>query len=425
MNAARLTALFGILMLFACSGVKDRNRGAVGAVPSTTAASLPTGAPTLPVQPGPTIPSPTASAIHLPPLGPAPTAAVDPTPFLHIFANKIVQRAWFYRPPDGADANLLRKYFDVFILSEQDRSLFTDLQSDGTASPALLYLSFDSIHDPGSCTAQPYHNQVANRPGDFCMIAQDHPDWFLRDANNNLIPEDVGGERFVLMDPRNKGWQAFWLARAEEALEQGNWDGVFLDNVEASLGKRQKVGPLPAAFPNDVAYQGATAEFLTFLYDSYFKPQQRPLLANIIELRDSAVWYRYLQHLDGAMEERFAVGWRMSYLSLPEWNEEIQRSETTQAMGKELVLVSQGPRSDNLRQQFAFASYLLIAAGRASFRYASDTAYDQVWLYPNYDLDPGTPLGPRYRQGQTWKRDFQHLSVTVDPTAHVATLIPH
>jgi hypothetical protein len=69
--------------------------------------------------------------------------------------------------------------------------------------------------------------------------------------------------------------------------------------------------------------------------------------------------------------------------------------EQAQALDKQLILVAQGAQTDNQRQTFDYASYLLMSAGRASFRYTYSDDYDEAWPCSNYGLDLGEPLSPR------------------------------
>jgi hypothetical protein len=87
-----------------------------------------------------------------------------------------------------------------------------------------------------------------------------------------------------------------------------------------------------------------------------------------------------------------------------------------------MILVAPGSQADANRQNFAFASYLLISNGKAAFRYSNSDIYREVWLYNNYQVDLGTPLGPRYQSGSLWRRDFTKGFVTVDPISHAATI---
>jgi len=96
--------------------------------------------------------------------------------------------------------------------------------------------------------------------------------------------------------------------------------------------------------------------------------------------------------------------------------------EQAQAIGKQLIPAAQGAQTDNKRQTFASASYLLMSAGRASFRFTYSDNYNEAWLYSNHGLGLGEPLGLRHRGGQIWRRDFTWGSVWVDPVAHTATI---
>jgi hypothetical protein len=87
-------------------------------------------------------------------------------------------------------------------------------------------------------------------------------------------------------------------------------------------------------------------------------------------------------------------------------------------MGKSIILVSQGTRDDTTLQRFAFASYLLINQGNAFFRYANSSKYREVWLYEDYGIDLGVPLGARYLDGQVWRRVFSNGTVMVNPETH-------
>lgn len=349
----------------------------------------------------------------LTPFAPTPAAVFSPP-----FSSKPIQIAWFYKPPEDGNLATLTTYFDVFILTKRDEAERDALRAQGVTAPFLQYLRFDAIQDPGSCSADPRGNQAAYQPGDFCTIREQHPDWFLLDSHG----QPIASGRDYLMDPGNAEWRAFWLERAQLAQEQLSWDGVFLDNVEASLSKRAQRGALPAKYPDDASYQAAVEGFLQHIYSSYFQPRHRPLFANIIALTDNSVWFRYLNYLDGAMEEAWAVDWSDGYKSEGWWEADLQRAEQTQGLGKRVILVAQGSRSDTQRELFAFASYLLVASGGASFRYSNDESYLQGWVYSNYRLDLGEPLGQRYYGGGLWRRDFAKGSVSVDPSSHAASI---
>jgi hypothetical protein len=338
-----------------------------------------------------------------------PTAVSPPLPIE-------IKLAWFYKPPFNGLIDPLVKNFDIFILTHKDENERDRLQALGVDSPILQYLQLIEIDKPSSCDEEPNGNQVAYQANVFCEISVQHPDWFLLDQYGNRIQNQDG--TYYYMDPGNPGYREFWLKNAREMQEQFGWDGVFIDNVEASLSKLHSQGIYPANYPDDLSYQNAIYDFLAYLRLNYFGSPGHPVFANIISKKDDTVWLRYLQQLDGAMIEAFAVGWSSDYRTPKDWESQMELIEKALSQGKMLILVSQGTQTDTTRQQFAFASYLLVTNGNAAFRYTNYDNYRYAWLYNNYSVDLGSALSSRYRQGQSWRRDFTNGYVVVNPVMH-------
>jgi hypothetical protein len=288
----------------------------------------------------------------------------------------------------------------------------------GARGPILQYILFESIQAVDPCTAKPKLNQAAYLPGDYCMISEQYPDWFLLDTEGKRILVEDGDTESYLMDPANPGWHSFFLDRIKRIQAEPDWDGVFLDNVPVTLAFREQSKHLPAAYPDDASYQAAVQGFLKYLYENYFQPNNKLLFANLVSRKDDAVWVSQLNYLDGAMYEGWAIDWPEGYRPVDTWEKQMALAEQTQKMGKPIVIVSQGKQEDRELQNFAFASYLLINDGNAFFRYANSDNYADVWLYENYTYDLGEPLGPRYQDGQAWRREFSKGNVLVDPKTH-------
>lgn len=325
--------------------------------------------------------------------------------------QKTVQLAWFYKPPENSPLVTLAENFDFFILTHRDEEERDELRTLGVNTTIYQYLLFVQIMDPGSCTERPYGNQVAYEIGDFCRLEKEHPDWFLRDKNGDIIRKGLN----AYMDAGNSEYRQFWLERAQQMQVRFGWNGIFIDNVEASLDKLDRLGALPAKYETDAEYQAAIEGFLQYLYNNYFQPQNIPVMANIIELKDDLVWYKYLQYLDGAMIESFAVDYNNHPLLPTEWKRQINLAIQSQAEGKSLILVAQGEQDDSSREEFALASYLLVNDGKAFFRYTNSNSYELLWLYDNYSLSLGNPLGPAKSSGLEWHRSFENGTVKVNP----------
>lgn len=358
---------------------------------------------------GTTVPSPSPAVENFPPTTPTHGTPTDAT----------VSLAWFTSLPKSSDDIFqIAQWFDLYILIQGDEDNRDVVDNLGVEGPILQYVNFDSIQDPGSCVENPKINQVADLPGDFCQISEQHPDWFLFDMNGQRIVLQDDSSNWYLMDPGNLGWRSFYLDRVKKFQADPNWDGVFLDNLPVTLAFREADGTLPAAYPTDDAYQTAIQEFLKFLYEEYFQPNRKLLFANLVSRKDDADWVNHINYLDGAMHEGWAIDWPDGYRSPEVWEKHMQLAEQTQRLGKYIILVSQGTQEDSTLQRFAFASYMLVNHGRAAFRYANSDDYDEIWLYDTYAASLGEALGDRYPLGSAWKRDFSNGSVLVNPETH-------
>lgn len=324
-----------------------------------------------------------------------------------LMPDKLVNLAFFYKPPSNSDAATVATNFSNVVLTGGDETFRDQLVAAGFTSTIPQYYRSDGIQDPGSCTASPANNQIAYKVGDFCSISQNHPDWFLLDTNGNRMPISPGSN-YYRMDPGNNGWRQFFVSRLLEIDQQKGWSGVFLDNLEASLAEIQRDGLTSAKYPDNTSYQAAVRGFIEYLQTNYAQPYNRPVVANIIARSTEAQWMDYIQYLTGAMQERWAVAWSSTpgYLTETKWSADMTLAEKTQAQGRFIILVAQGSKTDTARQNFAFASYLLISNGLASFRYTDSSYYKEVWLYDNYKVQLGSPLGTRYQIGTAWRRDF-------------------
>ncbi|HEY3311093.1 MAG TPA: putative glycoside hydrolase [Anaerolineales bacterium] len=381
------------LMLSACNSLEIAPRPQVQAIPEQE-------------QPTKTLPAPT----------PGPTTTPQPTEPPQFFPIRL---AWFYKPPADGDFGLIARNFNFYIMSKGDEPERDSLIALGAPRPVLEYIRFDAIMDPQSCTRDPWQNNVAFYAGDYCNISQQHPDWFLIDQFGQRYYRDTSGERFVLMDPGNPGWRNFFLERIKQIQDSDpNWGGVFLDNVDVTFSRREGGDSLPVNYPDESSFQSKVQGFLEFLYKGYFGPSGRLLFGNIIDRRSASEWLSNLAYLDGSMYEGWAIDWPEGYRPVKIWEKHMDLAERTQAMGKYIILVSQGNQNDFELQEFAFASYLLIDHGKAAFRFANSQNYNQAWLYDNYSIKLGNALGTRFRLGKAWRRNFTNGFVQVNPETH-------
>ena len=356
---------------------------------------------------------PLAASIILTPSATQPnyTPSLQPTPVLP-FEIRI---AWFYKPVKDENLPFLASHYSFFILTRKDEPERDQLLAMGIPRPVLQYFRFDAIEAPNSCTDQPFRNQVAYQPGDFCKISEEHPDWFLVNQLGQRISREESGKVYFFMDPGNQGWREFFLQRVLENMADDHWGGIFLDNVEVSLARLESRGEFPIRYSSDQEYRDAITDFLQYMRDGYFDPNGRLIYANLVAAHNEQERLYYLDLLDGTMHESWAVSKSKGYYPAKTWESQMDLAENVQAAGKYIVLISQGDRDDLQKENFTFASYLLINQGKAIFRYSDSNHYTEVWWYDNYTVDLGQPLGKRYKDGNRWYRDFAKGHVMVDP----------
>ena len=325
-----------------------------------------------------------------------PVVAIAPSPVPTLASEKLVQFAWFYKAPTNVDLETLAANYDTFILTHKDEDIRDTLRAYGVDAPVLQYMRFDAINDPDSCEATPRGNQAAYLEGDFCFISHNHADWFLLNNDNQRILTGIEGN-YYRMNIASEGWREFYTARANEMKEEFGWDGLFMDST---------IG-------NTSTPQNEIEDFFAYVRNHY----SGWLFANLggmpNEYSDD-----YNAYLDGMMHEAWSLDWEGNYVSATEWNTHLEHAEAAQAAGKMLILVAQGDAADTQKLTFAFASYLLVANGKASFRYGG--VYREAILIPHVGL--GQPLGPRYRTGEGWRRDFANGHVAVNPNTHLAAI---
>jgi len=351
-------------------------------------------------------------------------------PFCYaIAADSPVQTIWFYKPPlSGGTLQTVANNFDRAILTRGDEDERIELQSFGMNEPYLVYVRGDTIHAPcgGSCPCadKPAYNQIAWNIGDYCDILANHSDWFLRDDAGALITIPQYGIDRIYMDPANAGWRSFFLDRVSQFHVVSGWDGVYMDNIDTSLNRFNRSGINLQKYPDHISWQNAVSGFLAYLYSNYFNPANVPLSANITEMGGQGhIWSAYIENLDAGFHESFGVDWEDGYRSVDRWEEDLDRVDQSVAMGKRVFLVSQGAKNALNRQKFALASYLLVSHDDVYFRYNDSSAYRAIWLYNNYDVELGDPLGSRQFVGGAWRREFTNGYVQVDPANQTAEIV--
>jgi hypothetical protein len=350
--------------------------------------------------------------------------------------EEVAKKAYFWRPPLDASAQEIAARKAHVTLTHGDESKRDALIEAGMDPDDIsVYMLAEVVLDTRDIDDLWWWNNAAYEVGDFEDIWNNHEDWFLLDEGGErmigtptYISQAYGTRDWYLMDPGAAGWRDFFVGRLSNLITEHDWRHVYLDNIELSLAKRLREGngTVPGRYPTDAAWAAATRDFAEHVRREL--QQRHPgvkVFANLIEIptRDSAEWHRTMAVLDGGMEEAWGAGWTDdAFFSPSDWLDDVRRIERSQAEGKDVWVVAQGSQGQSARQNFLYASYLLANQGNAYFRYAHSRQYDEAWHFDNYRLQLGQPTGERLRDGRQWTRDFEFGSVTVDPSAHTATI---
>jgi hypothetical protein len=298
------------------------------------------------------------------------------------------------------------------VLQPWESRLARALKRDNPHLEVLVYQNFGSISvtvaaDGLSSSGVPYAQARAAHAG-----------WFLTTPAGARIEEN-GYPYLFMADVGNRGYQRRWTADVVGLLRRGPWDGVFMDDVNAS--PRPEAGTATIArYPTDAAYERAVGAML-----SYAGPRIRATgklaVANIGEWVDHPALARsWLRDLDGGMDEKF-VKWStepgVGYRGPRQWLSQEHEALTTQSMGKRFLAVTAAAPGDTQAQLYGWASLLLVADGRASYLAAETYNGAERWLSA-YRARLGHPLGAMTEGPDgVYRRSFSGGLVVVNPTA--------
>lgn len=299
--------------------------------------------------------------------------------------------------------------YRVMILNQADAAMIPGLKAANPGLEVLMYVDMMSAdpRDPaGLSDWAGYTDAVAN-----------HPDWFLRGANGDpLVFKDYPTSR--VMDVGNTAYQDAGAARVSSQAVADGFDGVFLDDTNASLRWVIAGGESACVtYPTTAKWQAAVYSFLTNV-----APQLRQAgLLVVANIGGSTItrglWKAWNGPLDGAMEESFTNGGAgRDSLANGQWPAKLGHALWSEANGKISLDHAVTPTRGGARYGLAT---MLLAAGDRNLYSASRGYVHEVW-WPEYTTTDalGRPLG-RYRvlRNGVYRRDFTHGVVLVNPHA--------
>jgi hypothetical protein len=285
------------------------------------------------------------------------------------------------------------------------------LRAAKRANPHAVVLAYQ---EASAMTRGPATNGVSGS-GVRYEEAVSHPEWFLKNRSGSPITERFYSFLYMA-DIGNRGYQQRWADNVARVLRSGPWDGVLMDDVNASAAFHVDPSQI-ARYPNDRAYQRAMRSFL-----AYVRPRIRAThkleVANLGSWPDHPKVVRgWLRYLDGGMDEGFTkfdprpgYGFR----TRAQWDAQLGEVHDLQSRGKLFFGVSRADAGDVQGRLFGWGSMLLASSHHAG--YLAATSYDAPPKpLGGAVLSVGAPRGGPRSAGPVVYRRFSHALVLVNP----------
>jgi hypothetical protein len=258
----------------------------------------------------------------------------------------------------------------------------------------------------------------------YTDASANHPDWFLTDPDGNRLRFQHFPQALV-MDVGNPEYQQAGLASVIAQLKAGGFDGVLLDDANASLRWVIAGGSADCVkYPTDQLWQAAVSSFLSNVGPALRKAGLL-VVANIggSTVTPGPVWQKWNGPLDGAMEESFTNGGvGRDSIRNGEWLPKLTHAVWSEANRK--ISLDHARTRTRGGARYGLATMLLAANGNNSF-YASAHYATEIW-WPEYRTarSLGRPLGAyRVLANGVYRRNFAHGVVLVNPHAHPASRV--
>ena len=308
--------------------------------------------------------------------------------------------------------------YQYVILNSDQHALIPQLKA---ANPGLKALVYKDMAATVSWAAAGAH--LPTGVG-YAEANASHPEWFLTDTTGARIEWcDYPGD--WQMDVGSQAYQDAWAAGVAADLKAHGWDGVMVDDTNASQAWHL-CGRTIAKYPTDAAYAAATRSFLARVGPA-LRGQGFLVVPNIyLPWSPSAadVWSDWISFTSGAVLEYWSKWGKgpTQHFADADWTYRQQFLALTQRAGKVFLGITYAPADDVRSMRYARASFLLDWDGGPS----------ALVFEPGKGVDPGagewtadigTPSGARRQAGGAWRRDYSAGTVLVNPSASAAATV--
>jgi len=330
-----------------------------------------------------------------------------------ISSNAVAQNfAWNAAATTAAQATAAQEHVVILQAWETD-----ELEAIKAANPntiVLMYQNASSASTSASATGiYPTGVSYSQAAANGWLLNNTSGQSFTFEGENWLYATDIG----------STGYQNAWASNVITKLDSAPWDGVFMDDVNPTIGYHYCVSCV-AKYPSDATYGAAMGSFVQNV-GSQIQAAGKLAVANI------GSWSSYgstvnswLQYLSGGMDEEF-VKWGTTagsgYADEATWQNQLHEVALASSENKLFLGVSHSAPGDEQAAVYGYATELLASNGTASYSMAPD--YTTATWFPEYGYQLGQPTGSyTVSSNGVYERAFTGGLALVNPGASSETV---
>jgi hypothetical protein len=225
------------------------------------------------------------------------------------------------------------------------------------------------------------------------------------------------------MDVGSPAYQQRWYENVIGELEGKGWDGVFLDDANASMKYSYEPSKV-AKYPTDAAYSAAMESALAYIGPK-IQAHGKLAIANFAQWVEAPqIYNRWLGYLSGGLDEMFVKWGRNAgegYRPTWQWEDQVAEAEYAASQGKIFIGFTQGAKGETQAARYGYASVLLGGNDTASYAFTPNYT-EETWL-PEYEYEIGSATGAQTEDANgVHRRAFQNGLVLVNPTESAQTV---
>jgi hypothetical protein len=241
--------------------------------------------------------------------------------------------------------------------------------------------------------------------------------WLLSDTSGSIFTFS-GYSWLWAADIGLRGYQDAWAANVLRDVTSAPWDGVLMDDVNATM-KYHFCVTCVAKYPSDAQYAAATQSFVENV-GPQIEQAGKLAIANIGSWSSySSVTNGWLRYLSGGMDQQF-LKWGHTagagYADPATWATQLQEIKRAESEKKIFIGVTNSTNTDEAAAVYGYATALLAGRGDTYFYMGADWTNETT--FPEYGYAIGDPVGVESAgAGGVHRRQFTGGLVLVNPTS--------